>query len=306
MTTVPRRPVPARRRRRWTDAVSSPWTFAAPGLLVYAVFLVWPTVQSLWLSFTSWDGFSAHKSFVGLANYTAMLSDPTIRIAIRNNIAWAVATISIPLVLGLLLALALNGATRAKPLLRTIFYMPAVLPLVSVATIWSWLYEPSTGAINVALRQLGLGALAQSWLGQNSTALGAIMVPAIWVGTGFPMLLYLAALQGIPQELYEAARTDGASGLQLFRYITFPGLKYAHYIVLALAFVGSVKAFDIIYAMTGGGPGRTTQVLGTWMYANAFLYNKVGYGTAIAIIITILALAVGIPYAASQTREETQ
>lgn len=282
----------------------SPWLFALPALVVYAVFLCWPAVQSLWLSFTSWDGLSAERPFVGLDNYVRIVEDRTARLALVNNFLWAIVTIVVPVALGLALAVALHGSARAKPLLRTVFYMPAVLPLVAVATIWGWLFQPSGGAVNETLEMLGLGALAQPWLGQDSTALWAAMVPAIWVRTGFPMLLYLAALQTIPRELYESARTDGATAWQQFRHVTFPNLRGAHYIVIALSVIESFKVFDLIYAMTYGGPGRSTQVLGTWMYFNVFQYYEAGYGTAIAVVITLIALAVGIPYVRSQTREQ--
>jgi raffinose/stachyose/melibiose transport system permease protein len=282
----------------------SPWLFALPALVVYAVFLCWPAVQSVWLSFTSWDGLSAERPFVGLDNYVRIVEDRTARLALVNNLLWAIVTIVVPVVLGLALAVALHGSTRAKPFLRTVFYMPAVLPLVAVATIWGWLFQPSGGAVNETLEMLGLGALAQPWLGQDSTALWAAMVPAIWVRTGFPMLLYLAALQTIPRELYESARTDGATAWQQFRHVTFPNLRGAHYIVVALSVIESFKVFDLIYAMTYGGPGRSTQVLGTWMYFNVFQYYEAGYGTAIAVVITLIALAFGIPYVRSQTREQ--
>ena len=152
-----------------------------------------------------------------------------------------------------------------------------------IASIWGWLYNPDQGAVNEFLRLIGLDSLAQPWLGQNSTALAAVMVPAIWLRTGFPMLLYLAALQTIPRELYESARTDGATAWQQFRHVTFPNLRGAHYIVIALSVIESFKVFDLIYAMTYGGPGRATQVLGTWMYFQVFQYYHAGYGTAIAV-----------------------
>jgi raffinose/stachyose/melibiose transport system permease protein len=306
MTTVSHRPAPpvtgtggGRRRRP-----SPGWAFAIPGLAVYVAFLVYPALQSLWLSLTSWDGLSPEKSFVGLDNYTRMLDDPTMATAVRNNVLWAIVTIAVPVTLGLAFAVMLNGAARAKPVLRTLLYTPAVLPLVAIASIWGWLYNPADGAINEALRMVGLDFLAQPWLGQDATALGATMVPAIWVRTGFPMLLYLAALQTIPRELYESARTDGATLWQQFWHITMPSLRPAHYIVIALSLIESFKVFDLIYAMTYGGPGRSTQVLGTWMYFNVFQYYEAGYGTAIAVVITLVAVAVGIPYVRSQTKED--
>jgi raffinose/stachyose/melibiose transport system permease protein len=290
----------ARKNGRWR-----PWLFALPALAVYLVFLVYPAVSSLWFSFTDWDGLSPAYNVVGLDNYARMLSDPVLLTAGRNNLLWSMVTIVLPVTLGLALALLLNGKVRGKPVLRLIFYAPGVLPLVSIASIWGWLYNPEYGAINSFLQLIGLDGLAQPWLGQDSTALWAVMVPAVWLRTGFPMLLYLAALQGIPGQLYEAARVDGASRWEQFWHVTMPGLRSAHYIVLALSLIDSFKVFDMIYAMTYGGPGTATQVMGTWMYANVFQYYQAGYGTAIAVVITLVAIAVGIPYVRSQTREET-
>jgi raffinose/stachyose/melibiose transport system permease protein len=277
--------------------------FALPALVVYVAFLVYPALSSLWFSLTNWDGLSATYTFVGLDNYFKLPSDPVVVTAVRNNLIWTVVTIAVPTVIGLALAIALNGKVHGKPVLRLIFYTPAVLPLVSIASIWGWLYNPQYGAINSFLRLIGLDGLAQPWLGQDSTALWAVMVPAIWLRTGFPMLLYLAALQGIPNELYEAATVDGATRWQQFWHVTMPSLRPAHYIVLALSLIDSFKVFDMIYAMTYGGPGTSTQVMGTWMYFNVFQYYQAGYGTAIAVVITLVAIAVGIPYVRSQTRE---
>lgn len=290
------------RGRRWRTGLSA-WLFAVPALLFYVGFLVYPAIASLYFSITNWDGLSPHYDIVGLKNYINMFSDSVVKTATINNIIWMVVTITIPVVLGLVFAVLLNGNVLAKPVLRLVFYAPAVMPLVAIASIWAWLYDPQSGAINAALRAIGLGPLAQPWLGQNSTALAAVMVPAIWVRTGFPMLLYLAALQGIPAELYEAATVDGASRWQQFWHVTMPGLKPAHYIVVALSMIEAFKVFDLVYAMTYGGPGTSTQVFGTWIYANVFQYYKTGYGMALAVVITIVAIAVSIPYVLSQTKE---
>ena len=291
------------RRKKAQQGGLIAWAFALPALVVYFVFLVYPSLQSLWFSFTDWDGLSATYNFVGVDNYASMPDDPVVIQAIINNIIWTVVTITFPVVIGLLLAIVLNGKVRGKPVLRLLFYMPAVLPLVAVASIWGWLYNPQYGAINAALRAIGLDALAQPWLGQDNTALAAVMIPAIWLRVGFPMLLYLAALQGINTDMYEAATVDGASRWQQFWFITMPSLKPAHYIVIALSLIDSFKVFDLIYAMTYGGPGTATQVMGTWMYFNVFQYYQAGYGTAIAVVITVVAIAVSIPYVRSQTKE---
>jgi raffinose/stachyose/melibiose transport system permease protein len=290
-------------RRKKRHGGYTAWLFALPALAVYIAFLVYPAFSSLFFSLTDWDGLSPTYNIVGLGNYTAMPHDPVVIQAAINNLIWTVVTIAVPVVLGLTLAVILNGKVRGKPILRMLYYTPGVLPLVAVASIWGWLYNPDYGAINTFLRAIGLDSLAQPWLGQNSTALAAVMVPAIWLRTGFPMLLYLAALQGISQDQYEAATMDGATRSQQFWHITMPNLKSAHYIVLALSLIDSFKVFDLIYATTYGGPGTATQVMGTWMYFNAFQYYKAGYGTAIAVVITLVAIAVSIPYVLSQTKE---
>ena len=300
--TLPTPPLPplSRRRKRYGF---TPWLFALPALAVYLWFLVYPAFSSLFFSLTDWDGLSPTYQIVGLDNYQAMVHDPVVIHAAINNIIWTIVTIAVPVLLGLTLAVLLNGKIRGKPVLRMVFYLPGVLPLVSVASIWGWLYNPDYGAINAFLKAIGLGSLAQPWLGQNSTALFAVMVPAIWLRTGFPMLLYLAALQGISADQYEAATMDGATRWQQFRHITMPNLRPAHYIVLALSLIDSFKVFDLIYAMTYGGPGTATQVMGTWMYFNVFQYYHAGYGTAIAVVITVVAIAVSIPYVLSQTKD---
>jgi len=289
------------RRLRQSGALTG-WAFAAPALIVYLAFLVYPALNSAYLSFTNWDGLSPHKAFVGFRNYIYLVRDSVVHTAIRNNLLWALVTIVVPLALGLALALAVNTNIYLRPFIRTVLYMPAVLPLVGVGVIWGWLFQPA-GVINSVLHDIGLGSPAHAWLGDSTTAIWAIMVPAIWVRTGFPFLLYLAALQGIPGEYYEAAHTDGAGIWQRFRHITFPSLRTTHYILIALALIETAKVFDLVYAMTAGGPGNSTQVLGTWMYFNAFQSYHFGYGTAIAVVITIISILVGIPYVRSQARD---
>jgi raffinose/stachyose/melibiose transport system permease protein len=293
---------PARKRGLGKTGTLVGWAFAAPALIVYIAFLVYPALNSAFLSFTNWNGLAPTKVFVGFHNYVALLHDSVVHTAARNNLIWALVTIVVPMALGLSLAIAVNTQVYLRPLIRTILYMPAVLPLVGVGTIWGWLFQPA-GVINDLLHDAGLGSLQHAWLGNSTTAIWAVMVPAIWVRMGFPMLLYLAALQGIPDEYYEAARVDGAGRWQRFRHITFPSLRATHYIVIALSLIETAKAFDLVYAMTDGGPGNSTQVLGTWMYFNVFQSYNFGYGTAIAVVITIISILVGIPYVRSQVRD---
>lgn len=281
-----------------------PWLFLLPALLWYLVFLVYPMAYSFVISLTDWDGLSKSSNWVGLANYIAVIfNDEVSRLAIRNNLIWTLGTILIPTTIGLLLAVALDSKLFGRTALRTIFYSPAVLPLVAVGLIWAWMYNPQFGFVNEILKAIGLGRFARGWLSVFETALPATFITAIWTGIGFSMVVYLAALQGIPAEQYEAARMDGATGPRLFWHITLPWLREANVIVLSLAVINSFRVFDLIYTMTYGGPGRSTQVMGTWMYFNAFQYYHAGYGSAIAWVIAIITLVVAIPYVRRMSRD---
>ena len=281
----------------WLRSRGTPFLFLLPALVWYVVFLGYPMASSLVTSFTDWDGFSPDRSYVGLANYqTVLIDDRVSRMALLNNVIWTGVSLVVPTALGLFLAVALTQAVPGRTVFRAIFYAPGVLPLVAVGQIWAWIYNPQFGVLNEALNLIGLGFLGRGWLSDFQTAFGAVLVTAIWQGTGFPMILYLAGLQGIPNEQYEAARIDGASGLRLFRDITLPWLRETHVIVLTLVIIGSFNAFDLVYTMTYGGPGRATQVLATWMYFNTFQYHHAGFGSAIAWVIAIISLIVTIPY----------
>lgn len=283
---------------------SAAWLFMLPALLIYCVFLIYPALNSLAVSLTDWDGLSPHRNFVGVQNYLKITQDQTALLALKNNAVWTLVMLIVPTVIGLLLALGLNQRLPGRNLFRSLFYMPGVLPLVGIAGIWSWMYDPNLGLINTALKGIGLGGLAQQWLGNPKTALISVMIAAIWQGIGFPMVLYLAGLQGIPQEHYEAARVDGANTWQQFWFVTLPGLQTTHIIVITLAVINSLKAFDLIYAMTYGGPGQTTQVLASWMYFETFQHFHAGYGSALAWIIALISLVVAVPYLRTMLRRE--
>lgn len=301
-STVRRRAGSSRFRLRRLGSLSVPYLFMLPALVVYCAFLVYPMFDSLAISFTSWDGLSPVKKSVGLDNYRQIFNDPVAVTAFQNNLEWTAIALVVPTSLGLLLALGLNRRFPGYAVFRSIFYAPGILPLVGVAALWAWMYDPNVGIINTLFRNIGLGRLAQSWLGSPTTALPSIMAAATWQGIGFPMVLYLAGLQSIPPEQYEAARVDGANALGRFWHITLPWLKETNIIVFTLAVIASFKAFDLIYAMTFGGPGTSTQVLASWMYLNTFQYYHAGYGAALAWVIALISLAFSIPYIRVMTR----
>jgi raffinose/stachyose/melibiose transport system permease protein len=279
------------------------YLFLAPALAIYLVFLVYPIADSLWVSLHDWDGLSPSWTFVGLDNYQRLLfEDPVAWQALKNNVLWTAFKLLVPTVLGLLLAVALNRAIAGRTVLRAVFYAPGVLPLVAVGIIWAWIYNPNFGFLNEILKLAGLGWLARGWLSDYGTAFPAVMMTSVWYATGFPMVLYLAGLQSIPVEQYEAAKIDGAASHQTFRYITLPSLKETHVIVITLAVINSFRTFDIVYTMTNGGPGRETQVLALWMYQNTFQYSHAGYGAALAWTIAFISLIVTIPYVRRMSR----
>lgn len=273
-----------------------------PALGIYVVFMFYPMLFSLFLSFYHWDGLSPSRKFVSFQNYISFFSDPASLLALKNNLVWMGFMLTIPVGLGLLLAVILNEQIPGRTIFRTIFYSPWVLPLVAVGIIWAWIYNPTFGAINTFFRLIGLPNLARPWLSDPKVAFYSVVLTGIWQSTGFPMLLFLAGLQTIPKELYEAAAIDGASRFQNFWYITLPSLRETFVIVTSLLMISSLKVFDLIYIMTWGGPGKLTQVLSTWMYFNTFVFHKAGFGSAIAWIITAASLGVAYPYVRVMSR----
>jgi raffinose/stachyose/melibiose transport system permease protein len=291
---------------RWWELISPrmvPWVFLFPALLIYAVFLVGPMIGSFVYSLTNWSGAGA-LHFVGLRNYTSIFTDPSTLMALKNTAIWAVVMVTVPAAIGLGLANFLRGKGWWKGPAQALIYLPGVLPMVGVALIWDWIYNPQFGFLNSFLADVGLGSLSVDWLGSADTALPALMVAAVWVAIGFPMILYLSGIQAISTDLYEAARADGGTRWQVFRHVTLPGLRQSHIIVLALEIIGSFQVFAIVYALTSGGPGDTTQVMGTWMYFNIFSFRRVGYGSAVGWVLAFMALVVAVPYVLWMTRDE--
>ena len=295
----PGRPRLQRRLERLT-----PWLFVLPAFLVYVAFVIGPMCYSAVLSLYRWDGISPVKTFVGLKNYHALFFvDGVFWTALKNNVIWAACAIVVPNGVGLALALVLNRPFRGRTLFRGIFYFPSVLSLVLVGLIWSWLYHPTFGLINEVLRSVGLGSWARYWLSDTSTALYAAFVAAAWQSTALPMILYLAGLQNIPSEAIESARVEGAGTLALFRYITFPLLRETTMVVLAITIIGSLGVYDIIYTMTYGGPADSTEVLAVYMYFHTYIYNNVGFGTAIAVVLFLLTMVFAVPYVLYMSRD---
>jgi raffinose/stachyose/melibiose transport system permease protein len=267
-----------------------PYVLIVPALVFYAVVVLYPTIAGGVYAFTDWTGRRAAPEFIGFSNFVELLSAPAARSALQNTLVIAVSTTVIQTLLGLALALALHTALASRNLLRTLFFAPALLPPVIIGFLWQYILTPA-GPLNDALEVAGLGFLAQNWLGDPSVALASVIGVIIWQNAGLTMVIYLAGLQGVPPELLEAASIDGAGRWHRLRHVTIPLLIPATTIAMSLTLIGSLKLFDQVYVMTGGGPGYATETLSVVMYKEAFVSGRYGYAAAIALVLTMIVFA---------------
>jgi raffinose/stachyose/melibiose transport system permease protein len=266
-------------------------------LLIYTVFMIFPFLATIYLSFTNWDGVSPNRDFVGLSNYARMFGDATAIKSFVNNVVWvAIGTIA-PVVLGLFEALLVwTGSQRGSLFFRTLFFLPFVLPLVVVGIVWQWIYHPLFGVLNSVLDGVGLDGLSRGWLADPHTALYAVLIAAIWGATGFCFLILHASLQNVDMSTVEAAMIDGANWFQRARNVIIPQIAPQLTMVTAVTLIGGFAVFDIVFVMTGGGPGNASEVLATYTYKTAFQQNEAGYGSALAMLITLLSLVSAIVF----------
>jgi raffinose/stachyose/melibiose transport system permease protein len=266
--------------------------YVLPSLAVYTAFVLLPILTSIGLGFTQWDGISA-PLFVGLKNYTTLFSDPVFYTALWNNLVLLVFYVALPLIIGLILAVVVTSIRTTEQLaLRTLYFMPYVMPTAVLGIIWRWLYNPAFGPLNQALKAVGLKAIALPWLGSFTFALPAVGVVATWYYAGFCMAIFMSGLQRIEPSLYDAAKVDGATPVQSFRYISVPSLLPEVRIVLLLTIIASIKSFDLIFTMTRGGPANSTLVPNLYMYQLGFDLGRYGYASAVAVIGAILIFLV--------------
>lgn len=273
--------------------------YLIPALVLYGYFLAYPMLDAVRLSFFKWSGFRTDEPvWVGLDNYIKLFSggDPVFYKSLANSVIWVVLSLLVPMVMGLVLALGLNRKMIGRNTMRSVFYIPSVFASITVAAMWRWIYNPTLGLVNQLLEQVGLGDLTRTWLGDPDIAIYSVFVASIWQAVGFPMILFLAGLQGVPEELVEAARLDGANGWQVFRNVTLPALKPTTVVVVILTMINSLKVFDLIVGMTGGGPAQSTQVLALWSYTQSFNNHDFGAGSAIATVLLVVSLALVVPY----------
>ncbi|MCX2695687.1 MULTISPECIES: carbohydrate ABC transporter permease [Ochrobactrum] len=268
-----------------------------PALAIYGIFALYPMLDVIVMSFQKWNGLDPERRFVGLSNYSAIFTnDPVFWVAFKNTIIWTLLSLAIPPFIGLLLALSLNQKIFGRNSLRAIFYLPVIIAPIAVATMWKWMYDPFFGLFNQLLTNWGLQSWIQDWLGNKSIALYSVFVAYIWQTVGFSMVLFLAGLQNVSQTLVEAARIDGAGRWAIFKHVTLPALRPTMTVVLVLSIISSLKAFDIVYGLTGGGPAQGTQMLALWAFTQAMQIFDFGRGAAISVVLLLITMAIVVPY----------
>jgi raffinose/stachyose/melibiose transport system permease protein len=288
------------------------WLFLVPGGVLFGLIIGLPFVANIYLSFTKWSGIGDPR-WVGLKNYTKLLHDDVFWMSFRNTLAMIIAMVVVPTLIGLLLAAVLFDSigrrfpAPASTALRAIFYLPQVLPVVVAGIVWGWILQPD-GALNALLRAIGLDSLAHDWLGDPKTALPTVMMMMIWVQIGYPVVIFMAALQRVDPELYEAAELDGAGWFRRFRAITIPQIRPETFVVTLTCTIAAMKVFGPIFALTRGGPDSATIVPSYFSYHTFFEKLNVGYGSAISTVLTVLIILVSAVFLrvqnASQKRDE--
>jgi raffinose/stachyose/melibiose transport system permease protein len=255
--------------------------------VLFAFVVLVPSARGISYAFTDWDGLSPDWSFVGLDNFTTMLDDPNAVQAVWHTLLIAVSITVIQNGLGLLLALGVNTMIKSRNVLRVFLFAPAVVTPIVTAYLWRNLLGPD-GAVNSLLAAVGLGSWRQDWLGDPQLALWSVVAVIVWQFSGYSMVIFLAGLQSIPKEIYEAAAMDGTGPVRRFFSIVRPLLAPAITINLMLSIIGGIKLFDQVYALTGGGPGHATDTISTLIYKDAFTLGEFGYSIALAVVLTII------------------
>ena len=295
-TTIERPAVRPSAGRQRTRRVATVAVFILPALLVFMLCVLYPIVPAGYYSFYSWNGLGPLEDWVGLENYRQILSDNVFQAAIRHNLIILLLSLVIQLPLALFIALLIRRNIPGRAVFRTIFFLPYVLSEVITALIWVFIYRPETGFINVVLQKLVPGFEPRGFLGDPNVVLYAVFAVITWRFFGFHMILYLAGLQGIPSELEDAARVDGATPLQVLRDVTLPLLGPTVRVSIFFSVLGSLQFFDLIWVMTKGGPINASNTMATYMFTYGFQRFQLGYGAAVSLVIFVICFGFAIAY----------
>ena len=285
------------------------WLYLVPGLVLVTIIVVVPLVWNIYLSFTSWRGILP-PVWIGLSNWIQLSQDSEFWASFGNSIAMIVAMVIVPTILGLLVAAVLfdligkKFGARVASFLRATYYLPQILPVAVAAVVIGWILRPENGALNTVLGAVGLKSLEHDWLGDPSTALLSIMFVMVWVQIGYPVVIFMAALQRVDPELYEAAELDGAGWFQRFRSITINIIRPEIFVVTLTCTIAALKVFGPVFTLTRGGPGNATIVPSYYSYNEFFNAQQVGYGATIATALTIVIVLLTIGFIKAQTAVE--
>ena len=261
-------------------------------LAVFAAFVIWPLVSSFYYSFTNWNGFNPDYDYVGFDNFLKIYTDKLFLSAAINTALWIVAAIVVPTVLGLALALLIDSRIPGGSVFKSIFYLPICLSAVVVGQIWVWIYQPDWGLLNTVVEAVSGEQFNYAWLAKPDSALWSVILAWSWQQTGLSMVIFLAGLTTIPEDLLEVCEIEGAKVFQRIRLVVIPLLAPATVVVIALNVINSLKGFDILYTMTGGGPFNSSDTLAMHMYNESFKKYLMGYGSAISVVLFLIALTI--------------
>lgn len=264
------------------------YLFSAPALIFFVVFTIYPLLYGFVISLYQWNGVGK-KTFIGLGNYVGLIQDSAFWAALQHNIIYAVGVVTGKVVIGLLLAILLTRKMKGITFYRICFFMPMMMSAVAVGYLWAYVYNYNFGLINSFLKAIGVPMNhLPKWLGSTDTSLISVIIVELWRWVGYHTVIFIAAIQGIPKELYEAATVDGANALQTHWYITFPQLKSTIILNVMLSLIGAIGTFDLIHVMTDGGPNKSTEMIMTYMYNQAFIGDRFGYASAIAYVAFLI------------------
>ncbi|BFT74600.1 carbohydrate ABC transporter permease [Paenibacillus sp. P36] len=282
-----------RRQNKIQNSLFLLW-FIGPALLVYLIYVIYPIFATFYYSMFKWSGIQTEKTFIALQNYVSLLSDNVFWMTVSNNLLLVIASVVTQIPLGLVMALILFAPLKGMRLFRTVYFLPLLMSTVAVGILWSLIYDPMFGVINKTLEAIGLGSWQNGWLGDTKTAFIAVIITICWQYTPFYMILFRAAISGIPTDIYESAGIDGCSGFKKFWHITLPLIKPTIITSSVLSVIGSLKYFDLIFVMTEGGPSSSTELMATYMYKQAFSQFNMGYASSISFTMFVIAFVVAL------------
>ena len=278
---------------RWLEA-NQGLIFLAPVLALYVVFVLYPGVFIFYASMLDWDGVNPGV-FVGLDNFVRLFADDrSFHLALRNAAYWTVLTVFPQMFLGFILAYVLTSGVAFEKIFRAIFYVPAIISPVVIGIIWQRIYNPFGGLLSDIGLETGLKFLNQPYLADPNIAIFSVIVVNIWEWTGFSMLLYIAGLQGIPDDIRDATKVAGANTVQTIRYVLWPMLRHVHLTLILLGVIGTLQTFPLIFIMTGGGPNHATEMLPNYIFQQGFQLQSMGYASAVSVVLLVLALGLSL------------